>query len=63
MHKKTKIILAAVAGIELVVFAVMFLIIWLKEYQLDEWFALMGVVGVSGIFLAARAENRNPKNQ
>ncbi|MEL7533250.1 MAG: hypothetical protein AAFN10_18200 [Bacteroidota bacterium] len=63
MQQKTRIILATVASLELVIFSVMILIQSLKEYKLEAWFIAMGVVGVSGIFLAARSEFRSTPNQ
>ncbi len=56
MHKKTKIILATAASIELVIFAVMVLVITLDKYSIDEWLYGMGAVGLSGILYAARTE-------
>lgn len=63
MHKKTKIILATIASIELAIFVVMILTKSLKEYFYEEWFWVMGAVGISGILYAARTEIKNLKNQ
>lgn len=63
LKPRTKIIIATTASINLIIFSVLVLTKSLEGYKLDEWFYLMGIIGIVGILLAARSESRQPKSE